>query len=83
LCSELPERYEDGEQFVQCLDLNFMDEQLARIEHLDGMIDKTVKRLMHTKAMKQMHQALEPQRASSSVARLGSKQNADQERSLQ
>jgi len=83
LCSKLPERYEDGEQFVQCLDLNLMDEQLARIEHLDAMIDKTVKRLMQTKAMKQMLQALEPQRASSSVARLGSKQNADPERSLQ
>jgi hypothetical protein len=86
LCSELPERYDDGELFVQGLDLNFMDEQLSRIEHLDAMIDKTVKRLMQTKAMKQMHQGLEglePKRGSSSVARLGSKQNADQERSLQ
>ncbi len=83
LCSELPERFDDGELFAQGLDLNFMDEQLARMEHLDAMIDKTVKRLMQTKTMKQMQQALEPQRASSSVARLGSKQNVDQERSLQ
>jgi hypothetical protein len=84
LCSELPERYDnDGELFAQGLDVIFMDEQLARIEHLDAMIDKTVKRLMQTKTMKQMLQALEPKRASSSVARLGSKQNADRERSLQ
>jgi hypothetical protein len=83
LFSEFPESYEDGEQFVQGLDLNFMDEQLARIEHLDAMIDKTVKRLMQTKAIKQMHQSLEPQRTISSAARLGFKQNADQERSLQ
>ncbi len=60
-----------------------MDEHLGRIEHLDVMIDKTVKCLMQTKAMKQMHQPLEPKRATASVARLGPKQNADQERSLQ
>jgi hypothetical protein len=47
------------------------------------MIDQTVKRLMHIKAMKQRHQALERKPASSSIARLGPKQKADQERSLQ
>jgi hypothetical protein len=83
LYSKLPECYDDGELFVQGLDLSFMDEHLGRVEHLDAMIDKTVKRLMQTKALKQMHEALEPKRASTSVARLGPKQSADQERSLQ
>jgi len=33
---------------------------LARIERLDAMIDRTIKRLMQLKTMKQMHGQLEP-----------------------
>ena len=33
---------------------------LARIERLDAMIDRTIKRLMQIKTMKQMHGRLEP-----------------------
>ncbi len=33
---------------------------LARIERLDAMIDRTIKRLMQLKTMKQMHSRLEP-----------------------
>jgi hypothetical protein len=46
------------------------------------MIEKTVKRLMQVKTMKQMYQALEPKPGTSS-GKLGSKQKADQERALQ
>ena len=33
---------------------------LTRIERLDAMIDRTIKRLMQLKTMKQMHGRLEP-----------------------
>lgn len=83
LCAKPPERYEDGEQFAQGLDLTFMDEQLERIERLEAMIEQTVKRLTHTKVMKQRHEALERKPARSSVARVRPKQKAGQDRSLQ
>ena len=80
---KIPDCYENGEQFVQGLDLDFMDKHLERVERLDAMIERTVKRLMNIKAMKQIHQALEPKQASPSVAKLGSQQKTRQQRSLQ
>jgi len=42
------------------VDLEEFDTALARIERLDAMIDRTIKRLMQLKTMKQMHARLEP-----------------------
>ena len=53
-------RYEQADEFVKILDLDEFDMALARIERLDAMIDRTIKRLMQLKTMKQMHGQLEP-----------------------
>jgi hypothetical protein len=53
-------RHEQADEFVKILDLNEFDMALARIERLDAMIDRTIKRLMQLKTMKQMHSRLEP-----------------------
>ena len=53
-------RHEQADEFVKILDLNEFDMALARIERLDAMIDRTIKRLMQLKTMKQMHGRLEP-----------------------
>lgn len=53
-------RYEGPDEFVEVFDLETFDQHLARIERLDAMIDRTLKRLMQVKTMKQMHSRLEP-----------------------
>ena len=53
-------RYEQANEFIEILDLVEFDSALARIERLDVMIDRTIKRLMQLKTMKQMHGQLEP-----------------------
>ncbi len=53
-------RHEQADEFVKILDLDEFDMALARIERLDTMIDRTIKRLMQLKTMKQMHSRLEP-----------------------
>lgn len=53
-------RHEQADEFIKILDLNEFDMALARIERLDAMIDRTIKRLMQLKTMKQMHGQLEP-----------------------
>ena len=53
-------RYEQANEFIEILDLDEFDLALARIERLDAMIDRTIKRLMQLKTMKQMHGQLEP-----------------------
>jgi hypothetical protein len=53
-------RHERADEFIKILDLNEFDMALARIERLDAMIDRTIKRLMQLKTMKQMHGQLEP-----------------------
>jgi hypothetical protein len=55
-----PTRREGADEFVEIFDLDTFDEDLARIERLDAMIDRTIKRLMQIKTMKQMHGRLEP-----------------------
>jgi hypothetical protein len=60
-------RYEGADAFVEIFDLDF-DEDLARIERLDAMIDRTIKRLMQLKTMKQMHCQLEPKLINVSAA---------------
>jgi hypothetical protein len=46
--------------FLAIIDLDALDISLARIERLDAMIDRTIKRLMQVKTMKQMHGRFEP-----------------------
>jgi hypothetical protein len=53
-------RHEQADEFVEIFDLDTFDKDLARIERLDAMIDRTIKRLMQIKTMKQMHGRLEP-----------------------
>ena len=53
-------RHEEADEFIKLLDLDEFDSALDRIERLDAMIDRTIKRLMQLKTMKQMHGQLEP-----------------------
>lgn len=53
-------RHEQADEFVEAFDLDRFDGDLARIERLDAMIERTTKRLMQVKTMKQMHDRLEP-----------------------
>jgi hypothetical protein len=53
-------RHERADEFKKILDLGEFDMALARIERLDAMIDRTIKRLLQLKTMKQMHGRLEP-----------------------
>jgi hypothetical protein len=46
--------------FLEVIDLDELDISLARIERLDAMIDRAIKRLMQVKTMKQMYGRLEP-----------------------
>jgi len=56
----LATRHEGADEFVEIFNLDTFDDDLARIERLDAMIDRTIKRLMQVKTMKQMHARLEP-----------------------
>jgi hypothetical protein len=53
-------RHEQADEFIAILDLDEFDTALDRIERLDAMIDRTIKRLMQLKTMKQMYRQLEP-----------------------
>jgi hypothetical protein len=53
-------RHEGADEFAEIFDLDTFDDDLARMERLDAMIDRTIKRLMQVKTMKQMHSRLEP-----------------------
>jgi hypothetical protein len=53
-------RHEQADEFIAVVDLDAFDMALARIERLDAMIERTIKRLMQIKTMKQMHGRLEP-----------------------
>jgi hypothetical protein len=53
-------RHEQADEFTRIMDLDEFDMALDRIERLDAMIDRTIKRLMQLKTMKQMHRQLEP-----------------------
>jgi hypothetical protein len=61
LSSWKPEkRFEEADEFIEIIDFETFDQELARIERLDAMIDRTIKRLMQIKTMKQMLDRLEP-----------------------
>jgi hypothetical protein len=55
-----PVRHEEADEFIEAVDLVSFDQDLTRIERLDAMIDRTIKRLMQLKSMKQMYRRLEP-----------------------
>jgi hypothetical protein len=55
-----PALHLEADEFIATLDLAAFDAALARIERLDAMIDRTIKRLMQIKTMKQMYSRLEP-----------------------
>jgi hypothetical protein len=56
----ISQRFEAADEFIKMMDLEQFDDHLARIERLDAMIDRTIKRLMQRKAQKQMLRQLEP-----------------------
>jgi hypothetical protein len=58
---KVPARHEGADEFLEALDPEEMfDRSLGRIERLDAMIDRTIKRLMQIKTMKQMYNQLKP-----------------------
>jgi hypothetical protein len=71
-------RREQADEFIAIVDLEEFDMALARMERLDAMIDRTIKRLMQVKTMKQMHGRLEPKLINGSVTK--DPQHADQHR---
>jgi hypothetical protein len=62
-------RHEQADEFIAIVDLEAFDVTLARIERLDAMIDRTIKRLMQIKTMKQMLRRLEPKLINGSVTK--------------
>ena len=74
------ERFEEADEFIEIVDLETFEQELARIERLDSMIDRTIKRLMQIKTMKQMFDRLEPKlinvaASESSLSQQGPSQN--------
>lgn len=58
---KVPVRHEGADEFLKALDPEeVFDRSLGRIERLDAMIDRTIKRLVQIKTMKQMYGRLKP-----------------------
>jgi hypothetical protein len=56
-----PARHEDAAEFLAAVDVvEMFDQNLGRIERLDAMIDRTIKRLVQIKTMKQKYRQLQP-----------------------
>ena len=72
-------RHEGADEFVKVFDLKTFDDDLARLERLDAMIDRTIKRLMQVKTMKQMHGRLEPKLINLSAMKNPPVQDGDRE----
>jgi hypothetical protein len=62
-----PSRQEDADEFLAAFDLDEFDQSLARIDRLDAMIDRTIKRLLQLKAQKQIYRQLEPKLTNSTT----------------
>ena len=78
-----PKRHEQADEFIAMVDLEAFDMALARLERLDAMIDRTIKRLMQIKTMKQMHGRLEPKLINGSVTRNPPAQDGTENRSAE
>ena len=76
-------RHEQADEFVEIVDLEEFDMALARIERLDAMIERTIKRLMQIKTMKQMHGRMEPKLINGSVTKNPPAQDGTENRSAQ
>lgn len=58
---KVPVRHEGADEFLEALDPEeVFDRSLGRIERLDAMIDRAIKRLVQRKTMKQMYSQLRP-----------------------
>ena len=56
-----PARHEGADEFLETIDPEeVFDRSLGRIERLDAMIDRTIKRLVQIRTMKQMYSRLQP-----------------------
>jgi hypothetical protein len=61
LSSLVPDkRFEDDEEFFKMVEHFPIDEDFGTLERMDASIDRTLKRLMQLKTMKQMFRQLEP-----------------------
>jgi hypothetical protein len=78
---EPPRRHEQADEFIAMVALETFDMALARIERLDAMIERTIKRLMQIKTMKQMHGRLEPKLINGSVTKNPPAQDGTENRS--
>ncbi len=78
-----PKRHEQADEFIAIVDLETFDVALARIERVDAMIDRTIKRLMQIKTMKQMHSRLEPKLINLSAIKSPPAQDGTENRSAQ
>ena len=61
-------RQEEADEFLAVLQLDEFDQALSRIERLDAMIDRTIKRLLQVKAQKQILRQLEPRLINNTIA---------------
>jgi hypothetical protein len=57
---KVPARHEEADEFLEAIDVEVFDRNLDRTERLDAMIDRTIKRLVQIKTMKQMYGRLKP-----------------------
>ena len=78
-----PKRHEQADEFIAIVDLETFDVALARIERVDAMIDRTIKRLMQIKTMKQMHGRFEPKLINLSAIKNPPAQDGTENRSAQ
>jgi hypothetical protein len=78
-----PVRHEEADEFIEVVDLDTFDQDLARIERLDAMIDRTIKRLMQLKTMKHMHRRLEPRLINICATKDSSPEDSNQSRSTE
>ena len=53
-------RFESQEEFLRMVDIFPIDEEFSTLERMDATIDRTLKRFMQLKTMKQMFRQLEP-----------------------
>jgi hypothetical protein len=63
-------RFEDEEEFFKMVEVFPIDEEFGTLERMDAGIDRTLKRLMQLKTMKQMFRQLDPKQIEQRVVRI-------------
>ena len=72
-------RHENADEFLAAIDVEeLFDRSLSRIERMDAMIERAIKRLVQIKAMKQMHRQLQPKLVNGTVKAVEQGCNKDQ-----